>query len=219
MKGDKLIIEQYHRRAAGRIAAILEPEIRQAAGRFIVTIAGESGSGKSETAAALSEALAALGIGNVILQQDDYFVYPPKTNERMRRQNIDHVGVSEVRLDRLDADLAGIRAGRASIDKPLVDFDADLTTEETIGLSGDSVSAVIVEGTYTTLLANVDRRVFIDRSNVDTRDDRRRRAREEQNGFLEQVLEIEHGIISSHKSLADIIITRDYEVREDEPDR
>ena len=219
MKGDKLIIEQYHRRAAGRIAAILEPEIRQAAGRFIVTIAGESGSGKSETAAALSEALAGLGIGNVILQQDDYFVYPPKTNERMRRQNIDWVGVSEVHLDRLDANLADIRTGRASIDKPLVDFDADLIAEETIALSGDSVSAIIVDGTYTTLLANVDRRVFIDRSNVDTRGDRLRRAREAQDGFLEQVLEIEHGIISSHKSLADIVITRDFEVREDEPDR
>ncbi len=219
MKGDKLIIEEYHRRAAGRIAAILEPEIRQAAGRFIITIAGESGSGKSETAAALSEALAGLDIGNVILQQDDYFVYPPKTNERIRRQNIDWVGVSEVHLDRLDANLADIRTGRASIDKPLVDFDADLIAEETIALSGDSVSAIIVDGTYTTLLANVDRRVFIDRSNVDTRGDRLRRAREAQDGFLEQVLEIEHGIISSHKSLADIVITRDYEVRENEPDR
>lgn len=219
MKGDKLIIEEYHRRAAGRIAAILEPEIRQAAGRFIITIAGESGSGKSETAAALSEALAGLGIGNVILQQDDYFVYPPATNERMRRQNIDWVGPSEVHLDRLDANLADIRAGRASIDKPLVDFDADLITEETIALSGDSVPAVIVDGTYTTLLANVDRRVFIDRSNVDTRGDRLRRAREAQDGFLEQVLDIEHNIISSHKSLADLVITRDYEVRENEPDR
>ncbi len=225
MKGDKLIIEEHHRRAAGRIAAILEPEIRQAAGRFIVTIAGESGSGKSETAAALSEALAGLGISSLILQQDDYFVYPPKTNERMRRENIEHVGVSEVRLDPLDANLADIRAGSETIDKPLVDFDADLITEEAIDLSGNRISAVIVEGTYTTLLANVDRRIFIDRSYVDTRNARLRRAREAQDGFLEEVLEIEHNVMSSHKSLADIIVTRDYEVtcdyevRENEPER
>ncbi len=216
MRGDKLIIEEHHRRAAGRIAAILAPEIGQAAGRFIVTIAGESGSGKSETAAALSEALSGLGIGNLILQQDDYFVYPPATNQQMRRQNIDHVGLSEVHLDRLDANLADIRAGGDSIDKPLVDFDADLIIEERLAIKG--IDAVIVEGTYTSLLANVDRRVFIDRSNVDTRSARLRRSREEQDGFLEEVLEIEHDIISSHKSLADIIITRDYEVRENEPD-
>ncbi len=217
MKGDKLIIEQHHRRAAGRIAAILAPEIGRVAGRFVVTIAGESGSGKSEMAAALSEALAGLGITSLVLQQDDYFVYPPKTNERMRRRNIAHVGVSEVHLDQLDANIADIGAGEDKVDKPLIDFDADLTTEETIDLSGDSVAAIIVEGTYTSLLANVDRRVFIDRSNVDTRDDRLRRAREAQDGFLEQVLGIEHRIISPHKSLADIVITRDYEVRENEP--
>ncbi len=223
VKGDKLFIEEHHRRAAGRIAAILAPEIARAAGRFVVTIAGESGSGKSETAAALAEALTGLGIGSLILQQDDYFVYPPKTNERMRRENIDHVGLSEVHLDRLDAGLTAVRGGGETIDKPLVDFDADLATDETIDLTG--VAAVIVEGTYTTLLANVDRRVFIDRSNVDTRSARLRRSREAQDGFLEEVLEIEHGIISSHKSRADLVITRDFkvtqscQVREDEPDR
>ncbi len=223
MKGDKLFIEEHHRRAAGRIAAILAPEIGQSAGRFVVTIAGESGSGKSETAAALAEALAELGISSLVLQQDDYFLYPPKTNERMRRENIGRVGLSEVHLDRLDANLADISAGASRVDKPLVDFDADLITEETIDLAG--VVAVIVDGTYTTLLSNVDRRVFIDRSNHDTRSARLRRAREAQDGFLEEVLEIEHAIISSHKSRADLVITRDYEVtqnyqvKENEPDR
>jgi len=217
MRGDKLIIEEHHRRAADRIAAILAPEIVQAAGRFIITIAGESGSGKSETAAALAEALAGLGISSVILQQDDYFVYPPKTNERMRHRNIDHVGLSEVRLDLLDANLTDIHAGCQTIRKPLVDFDADEIGEETVSLKG--IAAVIVEGTYTTLLANVDRRVFIDRSYVDTRSVRLRRSRETQDSFLEQVLEIEHDIISPHKSRADIIITRDYEVRENGTDR
>ena len=217
MKGDKLIIGEHHRRAATRIAAILVPEIEQSASRFVVTIAGESGSGKSETGAALSEALAGLGIGSVILQQDDYFIYPPKTNEQMRRRNIDHVGISEVRLDLLDADLADAHAGKESIVKPLVDFDADLITEETIDLS--AAAAVIVEGTYTTLLANVNHRVFIDRSHVDTHEARKHRARDVMDDFLEQVLEIEHGIISPQKSRADIIITREYEVRENEPDR
>ena len=200
MKGDKLIIGEHHRRAATRIAAILVPEIEQSASRFVVTIAGESGSGKSETGAALSEALAGLGIGSVILQQDDYFIYPPKTNEQMRRRNIDHVGISEVRLDLLDADLADAHAGKESIDL-------------------SAAAAVIVEGTYTTLLANVNHRVFIDRSHVDTHEARKHRARDVMDDFLEQVLEIEHGIISPQKSRADIIITREYEVRENEPDR
>ena len=39
-----------------------------------------------------------------------------------------------------------------------------------------------------------------------------RRGREDFDPFIEQVLEIEHEIISQHMALADVVITRDYEV-------
>jgi hypothetical protein len=48
---------------------------------------------------------------------------------------------------------------------------------------------------------------------VDTRESRATRSREKQDDFLEQVLRIEHKIISKHKARAHIIVTRDYEVR------
>jgi uridine kinase len=215
MRGDKLLVEEHHRRAAEQALALLEPEITGGEGRFIITIAGESGSGKSEVAAALSDALAARGIRSHIFQQDDYFVYPPKTNLAMRRRDINHVGTTEVRLDLLDENLAAIRAGRTEIAKPLVDFDADAILEETASVAEAKV--ILVEGTYTTTLANAHRRIFIDRTNVDTRDARRLRAREEQDGFLEEVLEIEHGIIAPQKARADFIITKEYQVSADEP--
>ena len=74
------------------------------------------------------------------------------------------------------------------------------------------MKAVIVEGTYVTLLENVARRVFIDRTHVDTKEARKERAREEQDEYLSRILLIEHGIIAPHKAKADIIITRDYKV-------
>jgi uridine kinase len=150
----------------------------------------------------------------VIVQQDDYFIYPPRTNAATRREDIDWVGTSEVRLDLMDENLKQIRDGAATIVKPLVDFDADSIGEETIELDG--VDVVLVEGTYTTLLRNADRRVFIDRSYVDTRAARELRAREAQDDFLERILTIEHVIISSHKGRADLIVTRDYDVIESE---
>ena len=214
MKGDKLIIEPRHIRAARQAGEFLFAWMAGSTGRFVVTIAGESGSGKSEIAAALSDALSERGISSIVLQQDDYFVYPPRTNEQMRRDNIAHVGLSEVRLDLLDRNLEDIVAGKSGIAKPLVIFEEDRITEETVNLN--AVQAVIVEGTYTTILRNVHRRVFIDRTYVDTRKTRKRRARETQDAFLERVLEIEHSIISSHRSMADIIITRDYDARENE---
>ncbi len=211
MKGDKLIIEAWHIKAARQTGKLLLPLFTGSTSRFIITIAGESGSGKSEVAAALSDVFSEQDISSVILQQDDYFVYPPRTNEEMRRKNIAHVGLSEVRLDLLDGNLEDILEGRSEITKPLVIFEEDRITGETVSLEG--VRAVIVEGTYTTTLKNVHRRVFIDRTYIDTREKRKLRARETQDAFLEQVLEIEHGIISSHRSCADIIITRDYDAQ------
>lgn len=212
MRGDKLVIRDVHRKAAKGLVDLLLPSITKKEDRFVITIAGESGSGKSEIAAVLAELLDENRIKSVILQQDDYFVHPPRTNERMRRDDRANVGIQEVRLDILNRNLMDILSSKDTIKKPLVLFDDDKITEESIDITG--VKVVIVEGTYTTVLDNVDCRVFIDRTYMDTRESRELRAREKQDDFLENVLNIEHQIISSHKSRADIIITKNYDVME-----
>jgi uridine kinase len=210
VRGDKLVIEEEHASVARQIYDLLEQPITESEGKFVITIAGESGSGKTEIATVLSDTITPTGATTLILQQDDYFVYPPKTNEAMRRKNIGHVGTSEVKIDLLDQNLKDIVDGKNTVVKPLVIFDDDTITEETVEVKG--VKVVIVEGTYTTLLKNAHRHVFIDRDYIDTRAKRLRRAREKQDRFLENVLEIEHDIISAHKAMADIIVTRDFQV-------
>ncbi len=113
-------------------------------------------------------------------------------------------------LDLLDEHLAAAVAGAGSITKPLVIYEDDTIEEETMSLEG--LAVVIAEGTYTTLLDNVDTRIFIARNRLETRRARERRAREEMDPFIERVLEIEHDIIAPHRARADIVITRDYEV-------
>ena len=212
MRGDKIIIEDHHRRAAEQIAEIILPQISEAADPFIVTIAGESGAGKSVCAVALADRLALDDIASLILQQDDYFVYPPKTNAAVRIKDIGHVGPSEVKLAEMDHNLREIDDGAPSVRKPLVNFDEDAIGEEEVQLEG--IEVIIVEGTYTTLLKNADRHIFIDRTRTETAATRIKRAREKQDEYLERILEIEHQIISGHKARADIIITRDYDVKE-----
>ncbi len=212
MIGDKLIIKKEHADAAGRIADILIPRIQNSRKKFIITIAGESGAGKSEIAYSLYQNLENSGFKSVILQQDDYFVYPPKTNAEMRKENIEHVGTSEVHLALIDQHIQDIMAGKKQLTKPLVLYDEDRITTETIPLS--EISVVIVEGTYTTLLKNIDCHVFIDRDLHDTREARGQRSREVQDAYLEKILEIEHRIISGHRMYSNLIITRDYGVIE-----
>lgn len=212
MRGDSIVIEAHHRKAAEGIAAVLSRTLDAKAGRIGVTIAGESGSGKSETAAALAEVLAARGIGSVIFQQDDYFVYPPKTNDRARRADIGWVGPQEVKLDLMDQHMRAFLDGAASIEKPLVDYEEDAVHTEVMEI-GDARVA-IAEGTYTTLLEAAAHRAFIDRDYRQTRKHREKRIRDasELDAFIDRVLEIEHEIISSHKLKADIIVNDDYSV-------
>ncbi len=211
MKGDKLVIQECHIKAARGLLDLLFPQKIKTKDKFIITIAGESGSGKSEIAAVLAELLVEKrDIKSLIIQQDDYFVYPPKTNAKMRRKDIDHVGLSEVHLELLDQNLEDILKEKEEIEKPLVIFGEDRITKEIINLK--EIKTVIVEGTYTTVLENVHQHIFIDRTYIDTRESRRQRAREEQDEFLDKILEIEHKIISSHKPRADIILTATYGV-------
>jgi len=212
MRGDKLIIEPHHRKAATNLASLLERRLSDRDAPLIVSIGGESGSGKSELAAALADELRARDVPALVIQQDDYFIHPPKTNERKRREEIGWVGPQEVRLDLLDANLKALIDGAETIVKPLVFYDEDRIGEER--LSTEGVRVVVVEGTYTSLLRNVDVRVFIDRTFRDSRGARTERAREIQEAFLDRVLEIEHGIISRHRDHADILIGADYSVKE-----
>ena len=217
MIGDKLIVKEFHTKAAKGVLDILMKTIKAKKGKFIITIAGESGSGKSEIAYELSRLLKTQSINSYIIQQDDYFVYPPKTNEKMRKINIHNVGISEVKLELLDKNLEEILQGSRKIYKPLIIFEDDRITEEGVNTYGTDI--FIVDGTYTTVLKNVDTHIFIDKTYQATKKSRLERGRETQDDFLEKVLKIEHGIISAHKSMADIIITRDYSVKKNNINR
>jgi uridine kinase len=213
MKGDILVLQEYHKRAASEIVPQIIGRVRNKNTRYIITVAGESGSGKSETSRALANELEKHGIKSVILGQDDYFILPPKSNNTKRREDPDWLGPhAEVKLDVLDQNLRSANQGKNEIKKPLVDYDTNTIDEETICLEG--VKVVIAEGTYTSLLKNVDIRIFINRNWLDTLEHRQKRNRGNEVGdpFIEQILITEHKIIAGQKQLADFVITNEYDV-------
>jgi len=213
MKGDIILVEEHHRRVAQQIITVLLTKIKNCARRFIIIVAGESGSGKSETGKAIAKELDRYNINAVILGQDDYFVLPPKSNDEKRREDPEWLGPHiEVKLGVLDQNLLDAKNGINTISKPLVDYNKNTIEEENINLK--DVKVIIAEGTYTSLLKNVDCRVFINRNRLDTLKHREKRNRGNEIGdsFIEQVLKTEHKIIAGHKQLADYVITKDYEV-------
>jgi uridine kinase len=147
MKGDIIIVEAHHRRVAEIIVDRIATRVESTGRPYSICVAGESGSGKSETGQALADAFLSRGITPFVFQQDDYFLLPPKSNDARRREDISWVGTGEVRLDLLDAHLGQVRNGNPAVEKPLVEYEKDLVTTEKVDLSGCRV--LIAEGTYT----------------------------------------------------------------------
>ncbi len=213
MKGDIIVLEEHHRNAARTIVPEIVESVKAKDARFTISVAGESGSGKSETGKAIAEELQTHDIRSVLLGQDDYFVLPPRSNDAKRRVDDSWLGPHvEVRLDVLEQNLIDAISGSDEIVKPLIDYDQNSIESETVDLRG--IKVVIAEGTYTSLLKNIDTRVFIARNRVDTLEHRQKRNRGNEVGdlFVENILKMEHKIIAGHRQLADFVITRDYDV-------
>jgi uridine kinase len=213
MRGDIIFVEEHHKKAAQKIIPEIIERIKSKATRFIITVAGESGSGKSETGKAIADELERQSMKSVLLGQDDYFILPPRANDAKRREDPEWLGPHvEVKLDLLEQNLKDAIKGKNEITKPLVDYNKNTVEEETISLDG--VKVVIAEGTYTSLLKNVDTKVFIAINRLDTLEHRQKRNRGNEVGdpFIEKVLAMEHKIIAGHKQLADFVITKDYDV-------
>ena len=120
--------------------------------------------------------------------------------------------MKEVKLDLLDAHVKAFKNGDHFIEKPLIEYDSNTSQNTNFSFFGAKV--LIVEGTYTSTLSNVDTRIFIDRNFHQTLEHRQNRNRNssELDDFTKQVLQKEHTIISKHRALADIIINSDYSV-------
>ena len=123
MIGDRVVPKPYHTRAAEQIVQLLGDTLP--VDRAVLTVAGESGSGKSEIAVELQRLYKERGHSMFIFGQDDYFIYPPKTNDSMRRKDIGHVGTGEVKLKLLDEHITAFKQSSSALVKPLVNYDED----------------------------------------------------------------------------------------------
>jgi len=204
-----------HKKAAKTIKEALCEKVVSSGNRFVITIVGESGSGKTLTSNALIKEFLKDGVNSIVISQDFYFILPPFENDKKRKADPTWLGPhKEVNMELLEQTVMNAKNGASSINVQHIDYHSGAKTVDEISL--ENVKIIIVEGTYTSLLKNVDARIFINEDYHDTLKFRKQRNRgnEVNDPFVEKILETEHKIIAGHIYLADFIITKDYDVIE-----
>jgi uridine kinase len=116
-----------------------------------------------------------------------------------------------VRLDLLDEHLRIIKKHQvATLSIPVMNWVTD--TEESAMIDVANADVVLVDGTYTSLLTEVNIKIFITTSCAQTKQNRINRNREPVTDFIERVVAKESSIIQPHAVLADIWVDDNLQV-------
>lgn len=195
--------------AAQELAQAVIGRVQIEAGKpFAISVAGESGCGKTTLALALQDAFGKQGMKSIVLHQDDFFYLPPRQNHEQRLKDFSHIGPQEVNLVQLNETIQLIQQQTTPLlTIPVMNWITD--TREFKEIDVRQTAVIIVEGTYCSLLPAVDYRVFFAATYRQTRAQRIARNRETVTDFIEQVLEKESQIIQSHRERAQLVIDPD----------
>lgn len=178
--------------------------------RLVIGVAGESGSGKSTAAEQVARLLNARGIPTAFINQDNYFVRPPRTNHEFRLQDLANVGPHEVQLSLIANHIEAFRTG-ASVMAPEVNYPANRF--ESVSRDFAGLQVLIVEGTYVLLLDDLDVTVFLEATHRDTHERRMARNRDIWEPIIDTILDIEHRLIAPQAARADWLIDREFCLR------
>ncbi len=209
MLGDVLLITEKHEKAAKKIFEIILKEKKD---KYIVAISGESGSGKTELAHVLAKLLRKEGIMAKPIHIDNYYkIHPLKRTEWRKKHGIQNaVGLNEYDWDNIYKNIDDFKNSRNST-MPCI----DLITEQVDSLTTDfaGIDMLIIDGLYAINVEGVDLRIFIELTYHETKKAQVVRGKEPQNEYRMQVLEREHQVVQSLKQRADLLITKEYEVK------
>jgi len=206
MLEDVLLLKDEHYKAAEQILQRLLPLNSK---RTVIGISGESGAGKSELAYVLGRKIRQNGKLAKILHIDNYYKIAPQEKTAWRQKHgIDKIGLEEYDWELINKNIREFREGKKA-QMPCVDLLTDIT--DVLITDFQPVDYLIVEGLYS-LKADVDLRVFITLTYHDTKKAQILRGKEPQNAFRLQVLEQEHKVVQSLRPMADLLVTKDFNV-------
>ncbi len=207
MLEDVLLIQEKHYKAADKIYQKLRLSL--GSNRLVIAICGESGAGKSELAHVFGRKIRNEGKLAKILHIDNYYKIAPRMKTEWRKKHgIKSIGIDEYNWELINRNVQEFREGKNAT-MPCIDLLTDLEDELITDFA--LIDYLIVEGLYP-FKADADYRIFIDLTYHDTKKSQVLRGKEPQNEFRLKVLKREHEVVQSLRPMADLIVTKDFDV-------
>ena len=175
--------------------------------KFIVTVTGEVGTGKSTISLLLAKLLKEQGIKVKIMDLDNYYKVAPLDRKSWRKKNgVNKVGLDEYNWDKIYANIQDFKNDKKTT-MPLVDMMTDYVDELTTDFKG--VDFLIIKGLYSIKCKESKLKVFIELSYEEAINKNLYIPMEITDDFRVQVMKKEQEVVQKLKKDADFFIDFD----------
>lgn len=201
MKGDKVLINDLHHKKALQAFNFIQPSAK-----MIISIGGESGTGKTEVANVLRDLFFKINYRTKLISLDDYYITLPKEREKYRIDtDYKNVGLKEIDWKFVNSILAKFKRNQIScIFSRRINKYTD--SIEHVHWHTADVDILIVEGLYGCNLDIADIKIHLEGSVEETKTFRLLRGKEKQCEYRNKVLNIESEVVKDLKSNSNFII-------------
>lgn len=207
MIGDTVIYEAIHFKKAGLILPkVLKTHMP--GNKTVITIGGESGTGKTEVAFIVQKKLYDnYHITSRVIHTDDYYkTYWCERNKIRKKKGIQYVGQDEILWDKFQSVIDSFVNNED--ENHIQQIHKYTNSIEYVKLNNKTIDIFIVEGLYSLYLHDhSDLNIYLCGTIKDTEAFRRKRKKEEQNAFRLQVLQKEGKVVRASEKWADVKIT------------
>lgn len=206
MIGDIELIKPIHTKKAVILAPkILEVRTSGNIIKLVITLGGESGTGKTEISREIQRILwESYKIRVKIIHVDDYYKTDYHNRNEIRKET-GIIGKEEIDWKKLNKVTRHFKEGRKKLYVQRIHRYID-SIEYSISF-GDKIDVIIVEGLYANYLDRKDFAIYLEGSINETYDFRKERGKEDPDTeFRQFVLEKERNCIVQSKRFSDIII-------------
>ncbi|MDP2722355.1 MAG: hypothetical protein WC341_06810 [Bacteroidales bacterium] len=204
MQNQIITITDKHKAAAN---LIVERVLAERTPKFIITVTGEVGTGKSTVSYLVAKYLKKKGIRCKIMELDNYYQIPPLERKAWRLKNgLGKVGPDEYNWTKIYENIRDFKEDRVAT-MPLVDLLTDYVDTLTTNFAG--VDMLIIKGLYSIKCKESKIRVFIELSYQEALELNVYESSEPMDEFRFQVMQKEQEVVQDLKKEANFFIDFD----------